>query len=341
MTQNESYRIGVGLTTAMSQKTIDSVLDGVDNSGARSVWIGEDIGRGHDIFVLAAAAVMRTRTARVGTAIVPVATHTIMDIAEAAASLHDLRPGSFVLGIGIGGMQDLRRLGIAVERPVTMLRDAIRNLRALWMGEEVSLEFVEDEPVVVSINRRTPVSIPIFLGVRGPQMLRLAGELADGVIISGSAQYIERAIRRVKEAARSAHRQARDVEIVVWIPVMTTKMPNGDALAKRIVATVIGDTPRSVLDMLDIDQECVSHLKEVVARGQPDAGAELVSLEMIEEFSITGTPGQVAERFSHLAQMGVNEFVFGPPFGHNWRETVRDILTHARNLPDEPTTATQ
>ena len=180
-----------------------------------------------------------------------------MDIAKAAASLHDLRPGSFVLGIGIGGMQDLRRLGIAVERPVTMLRDAIRNLRALWMGEEVSLEFVEDEPVVVSINRRTPVSIPIFLGVRGPQMLRLAGELADGVIISGSAQYIERAIRRVKEAARSAHRQARDVEIVVWIPVMTTNMPNGDALAKRIVATVIGDTPRSVLDMLDIDQECV------------------------------------------------------------------------------------
>ena len=332
MTQNESYRIGVGLTTAMSQKTIDSVLDGVDNSGARSVWIGEDMGRGHDIFVLAAAAVMRTRTARVGTAIVPVATHTIMDIAKAAASLHALRLGSFVLGIGIGGMQDLRRLGIAVERPVTMLRDAIRNLRALWMGEEVSLEFVKDEPVVVSIDRKTPVSIPIFLGVRGPQMLRLAGELADGVILSGPARYIEWAIRRVKEATRDAHRRARDVEIVVWKPVITTKMPNRDALAKRIVAIVVADTPSSILGMLDINQDRVSRLKEAVARGQLDAGAKLVSSEMIEEFSITGTPRQVAEKFSHFAQMGVTEFVFGPPFGRNWRETIRDVLTHARNL---------
>ncbi len=124
----------------MSLSACTWIAENAKSLGVDGIWVGEDIGRGHDIFALITAMMLRARGVRVGTAIIPVTIHDITVLARAGRTLSELGEGQFVLGIGFGGMQDVRNLGIKLDKPVTALHEAIETLRKLWAGETVTAE---------------------------------------------------------------------------------------------------------------------------------------------------------------------------------------------------------
>ena len=90
------------------------------------------------------------------------------------------------LGIGTGGIysEDFRRTwGRPAWPPVAMMRDYVSTVRSLLAGETID----HDGPSVsmhgVQLSFRPP-HVPVFLGALGPQMLRLAGEVADGAALN-------------------------------------------------------------------------------------------------------------------------------------------------------------
>ncbi len=325
------FKLGLGITTGMDTQTLRWLTENADRLGANSVWIGEDIGKGPDVFVLAAATLMRTESARVGTAIVPVVTHDFLALARAIATLGSIAPDRFVFGTGIGGLQDLERLKIEVKKPVTLLRESVHSLKRLWAGAEVSIDV---PPVCVENGRlryKVDTGIPIFLGVRGPQMLKLAGEVADGVVLSGPKDYIKWAINRVHNASVEAGRHKDSVEIIVWNPTIPFSNESDEDLARKIVALIVSDTPKSVLDMLRVDHEQVDEIIRVTREGGVDKGAEIVDRDMLDVFCIAGTPEQMVGQFEALGRMGVSEILVGPPFSGEWRDAVQTIFGMARN----------
>ncbi len=325
------YRVSIGLTTGMSNRTVTWLINNAESMGADGIWIGEDIGRGHDIFVLTALILASTHACRVGTAIVPVATHPVLELGRAAYSLQAIAPDRFVLGLGLGGVEDLQRRGIRIRRPVTLLREVVTTLRQLWADEQVSIDLeseghVEGRLGVRPLNR----TCPVFLGVRGPQMLRLAGALADGVILSGPVGYLAEAVRTVRGAARTAGRAEADVETVAWLPTIMGRQDRRSRLARIVVATIIADTPPSVLSDTDLDPEALARVQQAVRNSGPEAGAEHVTEEMVSTFAIAGSVDDFLDAFETLHSIGITEIVVGPPFSKDWRMAMTDVLHAAR-----------
>lgn len=320
------YRTSIGITTSMSVSATHWIGDNAENFEVDGIWVGEDIGVGQDATVLTTDLLMRTSNIKVGTGILPISTHNISTIARGALTLQEIGKGRFCLGIGLGGIQDLQKQGIKIEKPVTALRDATNILRRLFASESVTIESALFNLQSFSLNLSAPIDIPIVFGVRGPQMLTLASKLADGVILSGPIKYIEDAIGLIESTTAKTGHRGQSVEKIVWLPTIPTFKGGSDNLAKRVVALVIADTPRQVLETLNVDFERAEKICQAVAAGGPEAGAGLVNQEFIDTFSISGTKEYMVDRFDLLHKLGATEVVLGPPFSGDWRGAMREIF---------------
>jgi 5,10-methylenetetrahydromethanopterin reductase len=320
------YRASVGITTHMSVRATNWIGENAERLGIDGLWVGEDIGVGQETSILSANLLTKTSTVRVGTGIIPISVHNISTIARSALTLHETGNGRFVLGIGIGGVQDLIKFGVHLKRPVTELEKSTQILRQLFRTESVTVQTELSNLNEFSLRIPDPVDIPIFYGVRGPQMLKLAGRVADGVIISGPIDYIKYAIGLVNDAATSAGRKTEDVEKIVWLPTIPTFKGGSEKLAKSVVAIVVADTPEPVLNLLDIDRNLAERIRNAVAKVGPDEGAKLVDQQFIDTFAISGPCEHMVDRFDLIHSLGATELVLGPPFSGDWREAMIDIF---------------
>jgi alkanesulfonate monooxygenase SsuD/methylene tetrahydromethanopterin reductase-like flavin-dependent oxidoreductase (luciferase family) len=127
-----------------------------------------------DAFSPLGAAAVTTRTMRLGTSIVPVFTRPSGLVAMSAAAIAELAPGRFVLGIGSSTEAIVNGwMGLQFGDPVTRVRESLTAVRSLLRGERVG---------GMRLHRPPECPVPIYVAALGPRMLRLAGEVADGVV---------------------------------------------------------------------------------------------------------------------------------------------------------------
>jgi probable F420-dependent oxidoreductase len=187
-----------------------------ESLGYREAWLAE-VG-GPDAFSLAGALAVSTGM-RIGTAVVPIYNRTPMVLAMTAASLFQLSGGRFVLGIGTSSETIVDRWnGIAFERPYTRMRETLEVVRRLLDGEKVSYE---GETLRLDGYRMTvdPGGRPkVYVAALNRRMLRLAGEMADGVILNMLApEHVKLVLAEVAEGARAAGRDPSEIESVARI----------------------------------------------------------------------------------------------------------------------------
>lgn len=149
--------------------------------GYTDVWSAEV--NGADGFTPLALAAQWAPGVRLGSAIVPVSTRGPALLAMSAATLADLAPERFVLGIGSSSPAIVERWN-AVEfvKPYARTRDTLRFLRAALAGEKVSQAYETFEIKGFKLERAPKVPPKIVLAALRPRMLRLAAEEADGAI---------------------------------------------------------------------------------------------------------------------------------------------------------------
>jgi 5,10-methylenetetrahydromethanopterin reductase len=135
--------------------------------------------------------------------------------AATMATLDELTGGRAVLGLGLGGTS-FKELGITVSKPLTALREAVDLIRRLWRGEEVT---VQGKTVSLRGGRLqfAPLRdrIPIYFATHGAQVTRLAGEVADGVLIANTMApaAVDFYVAQVREGAAKVERSIRDVDV--------------------------------------------------------------------------------------------------------------------------------
>lgn len=128
-----------------------------------------------DAFTPLAAAASATQQMQLGTSIVPALTRPPALIAMSAASLADLAPGRFRLGLGASTETVVNGwMGLDWSQPITRTSHALTSIRRLLAGEKVGK---------FRLHRPPAAPVPIYLAALGPRMLKLAGELADGVVL--------------------------------------------------------------------------------------------------------------------------------------------------------------
>jgi probable F420-dependent oxidoreductase len=171
----------------------------LDDLGYTDVWTGE--ANSADGFTPLALAAMSSPRLRLGTAVVPVYTRGPGLLAMQAATLAELAPGRFALGVGSSSDVIVERWNNAsFVEPYKRVRDTVRFLRAALAGEKVDTEF-ETFSVRGFRLARPPERPPeLFVAALRPGMLRLAGREADGAIINWlSADDVRRVVPEVGE----------------------------------------------------------------------------------------------------------------------------------------------
>jgi alkanesulfonate monooxygenase SsuD/methylene tetrahydromethanopterin reductase-like flavin-dependent oxidoreductase (luciferase family) len=157
-----------------------------------------------------------------GIAVVPVPIYSTPARAATAGTVGELTGGRFILGVGSGRIHsaDYRRsFGLTAQPPIAMMRDYLIVLRRLLAGESVDY----DGPAVhlqdIQLTFRPP-RVPIYLGALGEQMLRLAGEAADGAALNWeTAEQVAWSRERIAEGAERAGRDPAEVPVVEYIRI--------------------------------------------------------------------------------------------------------------------------
>ena len=183
---------GLGLDATLNLSLGDQEEVSLDAArmGYTSLWTPE--GTGQDAFQLCALRWAATRQESsegltTGIAVSPVMYRSPVAFAISGGTLSERTGGRFIMGIGCGGAYQPRSrkaMGLAPVSALAMMRDYLKTVKALVAGE-----VVDYQGDVVTL-RRMKLAIdplprtPVYLGALGPEMLRLAGELADGVCLN-------------------------------------------------------------------------------------------------------------------------------------------------------------
>ena len=242
-----------------------------DENGLEELWLWEDCFREGGIST-AAAALAWTERLRVGVGLLPVPLRNVAITAMEAAALHRMFPGRAVVAVGYGVQDWMGQVGARVESPVTLLREHLVALRALLGGERVTTEgrYVRLDDVALDWPPAGPV--PVLAGATGPRSLRLAGEAADGTILTASttADGVRRARRLIDEGRESAGRTDPH-DVVVYLLTAT-----GPDAAARLRAELADEGLESVPDLgVAGDAGTVAKAVQRLA----DAGADRVILQ--------------------------------------------------------------
>jgi len=176
-----------------------------------------------------------------GIAVIPAPVWTVTALASQAGTLSDLTGGRFILGLGTGGIygEDYRdRFGLPDRPVVGVMRDYLTVLRRLLGGETVSYEGRAVTVRGLQVSTR-PLQVPLYLAALGPQMLRLAGELADGVSLNWSTPEQRRWSReRIAEGTAKVGRPASSVQLMEYIRVCVDD--DEDAARRAFVRAFMG-----------------------------------------------------------------------------------------------------
>lgn len=154
-----------------------NAIEEADAAGVDEVWIADEGVTREPLVVLSAAAVKTTHI-RLGIGITTPAIRHPGAIGASMATLDELSGGRAMLGFGVGGHLTLGPFGLSIDKPVRLIRDAIRITRGVMRGESVEGYEKPDHAM-------PPRDVPIFIASRGEQINTLASKSADGVFLSG------------------------------------------------------------------------------------------------------------------------------------------------------------
>ena len=285
-----------------------------EDRGYEMVWVPE--GAGRDSLTGLATIAMRTERIKLATGILPIFARTPANTAMGAAGIAEISGGRFVLGLGVGHRPTVEsRDGIPFRQPMTRLRETIQITRALLAGEEVNFAGKHFNLSRATLGATAPKDkVPIYIAALGPQMLEMAGELADGVLMNWTAaSFIPEAIGHIKRGADKAGRDISEIDIAGYVRVAVAE----DSAASRAslqhqVARYASNAFYSNFFVQTGFGEEMKAAAAALAAGDSDAAAEAITPEMQDQVAIVGTPDECREELERRRAAGLQLPVIAP-----------------------------
>jgi coenzyme F420-dependent glucose-6-phosphate dehydrogenase len=291
---------------------------------------------GHAPFSLAwmAAVGERTSTIRIGTSVMtPTFRYNPAVIAQAFASLGVLYPGRVIAGFGTGealneiatgfrgaGEQDWPEFKERFAR----LRESVRLMRELWVGDRVSFEGDYYSTHDASIYDVPEGGVPVYIAAGGPTVAKYAGRAGDGFICTsgkGAALYTEQLIPAVKEGAAASGRSFDDLDRMIEIKLSYEETEEAALENTRFWSP------------LSLSKEQKHDITDPI---EMEKAADALPIETIAKRWIAGTdPDAVVADIKQYVDWGFNHLVFHAP-GHDQRRFLelfeRDLAPRLRTL---------
>jgi F420-dependent oxidoreductase-like protein len=194
-----------------------------ESLGYESVFVTHVAGR-ESLTVLTVYA-LATSTIRIGTGVVPIYTRTPATMAQTAATIDELSHGRLTLGLGVSHRPVVEGWhGQTIDRPVAEMREYATIVRSILRAEEPPPgEKWRTGFRLMGIPHRP--QLPIYVAALSPAMLRLAGEIADGVVLwLCTPRYIaDVVVPELTEGRRRAGKSLDGFDVVAAVPAAATE----------------------------------------------------------------------------------------------------------------------
>lgn len=280
-----------------------------ERAGAASLWFAQHMGY-RDALVWAAAAAGATRRATiVPTAISPYLWPPL-PVAMAVSTLAELAPDRVILTVSVGNILNLAQSGIEPEKPVRIMREYAEALRALWRGKPIELEGALHKLRGARMEFAQGRRYPIYIASTGPQMLKLAGSTADGVLLSAG---LTLASTKWCLAQAQAGRESRGGERHAFrkCSLINCHVSKDGAAAKRAMLRKLAFLFRSRghADNIKSSNLPIDHAAIMACHARHDfeAAVRLLPIEAADAFAAAGTPAECRTRLEQYLAIGLDE----------------------------------
>ena len=308
--------------------SVRSLREGVERAtraealGYEGLFLADSQMNAPDPFQVLAVSAEKTRGIKLGTAVTNMVYRDPTVLACSAATLNEVSGGRAILGLGTGD-GPVYSLGRRATR-MAAFEKGLRSIRELVQGRGISVPSGKNLPLK---SGRFPVSL--YLSVEGPRGLRLAGRLADGVILGNGfdLNVLEWAQARIAEGAREEGRSRDAIEIMAAGMIYVSE--DGNKARERVRSRLANrahhnfrftmeTVPPEELSGIQRFMEAFDITRPIEERVQP----ELVTDYLLQRFAIAGTPEECIARIRKLEEAGVRHLLVTPP-GNGYDETMK------------------
>jgi 5,10-methylenetetrahydromethanopterin reductase len=312
-------RFSLLLNAEHEHRRLIAIARQAEELGFHTLWYADERFYRETYIGLAACALATSRLG-LGPAVTDPFTRHPALTAAAIASLDELSGARAVLGYG-AGLSGFHNLGLRHRRPALALREAIHVIRRLWSGERVTFEgaviFIRDG----RLNFPARAGIPIYLAADGPHTLRLAGEAADGVILSHCASplILKSKLERMREGRKMAGRTLGPAVVARLDASVSRDERAALHQAKVRLARLLWAQYPNILYLgphrLTLPEELDRRLREAgpFQRTHDLAAfrrfADAIPDELVFPIALAGTPEQVARQAAAVIETGADEIM--------------------------------
>ncbi len=241
-----------------------------------------------------------TKRIKIGTGVVNIYSRSPATIAMSCATLNQLAPGRFELGLGTSGRGLVESWhGIKFERPFQRTKEYIDVIKKILSGQEA--KYYGD---ILKLDRfrlftRPPANeIEILLGAMGQKNLVMSGQVANGAIV------VLYPISKLGQCVKAVNQNSNNPrkKVFVYLPLRITHSPDETLRARVELARYLsfyissmGDYYSSNLSKLGYGDQ-IAKIRSVASERGSKEGADLIPEEFLEEFCLIGSPKEVLEK---------------------------------------------
>lgn len=255
-----------------------------------------------------------TERIRLGTGVVPIFSRTPVTMAQTAATLDEFSGGRMVLGLGISHRVTVEHWHAArITKPVTQMREYVGAVRAILRGEAPpGSEHFPTQFRFMGYEARA--ELPIYVAALSPNMLRLAGEIADGVMLwLCNPDYIrDVVVPAVREGRERAKRTLDGFDVVAAVPVALTDDPEAARAALRQDLVPYASLPfyRAMLERSGFEDELTA-FDEGMSAGEVERAKSGLSDRMLAALAGIGSADDVRAAVRRYRDAGASSPCIG------------------------------
>ena len=312
--------VGLLLGSALGPAQVRSMAVEGERLGFRELWVSEDYFF-HGGIADAAVALASTARIPVGIGILSGVVRHPAVLAMELATLAEMFPGRLRPGIGLGVPAWLDQMAFRPKSPVRTLRECITTVRQLLDGRELTQTGETWGFDRVRLTYPPQERVPLDLGVIGPRLLQLAGEIADGTVgsVLAGTDYVRWARQQIATGALKASRTDHHRFTVFALFAVGKDARKAKASLRGLVSFYLAACAESALtEVYGIREEI-----DEMARGGPSQVEREMPERWLEDLAVAGEPDECAEKINSLLAAGADSVVLFPAPGDGVHDLCR------------------
>lgn len=297
--------IGINQSPGVSVRQTVEICQDAEQKGFYSCWAADQGLDCRDVFVTLAAIAQKTDKIRLGTGITHPYTRHPAVTASAIGSLDELSNGRAFMGLSAGGIDTFIPMGLERPKPIAATRELIQVSRLLFKGERASFkgEVYQLNDAYMDSGK---ADIKIWLAGRGPKMLTMGGEIADGILLDFiHKDFLADNVSVVMNGAKNTGNKPQ-------ICYSTMIITNEKVLEefRPLMFWRLLEPPRNVMDAIGLTDEDIAAMRRAFATEGLEAVGRLIKDEWLKPFVIMGSIQECADELKEIVKRHrIDEFM--------------------------------